>query len=388
MQGLAVKIAAVLIGLLASIFFANKLPVEYYGEYLLVIKYVNLFVALSYLGLDKLIIKLSEGDSHIALKGTVLLVILLVFSILYYLIYAVSVTFFNVSSNSYLSFCLMLCGPLLFLPKTAYSVLLVRRKVNLALIIDALLVSSTALIIFYAIKNIYIATLASWLIAAIVSMIVIYKYTVRTGLDWFSKEKIRSATNFYLSGLSHMSYSTFTLIIVGSVLSNTDVAIYSVVSRLTLITILFQQVYTSIYSVEFRYLFQKAMFLELRRVSRRLSIQLLIISLIVTVALFQWGELVLSFWGNEYSEQGFMAFKILLVAGIVNSWYYLKGTILNMSNNEVFMRQTGIAISVMGILLTYLMAKHFGIIGASLSYLFTVTLEGVIRSLKVRTVWE
>ena len=103
-------------------------------------------------------------------------------------------------------------------------------------------------------QDIYIATLSSWLIAAIVSMIVIYKNTARTGLDWFSKEKIRSATNFYLSGLSHMSYSTFTLIIVGSVLSNTDVAIYSVVSRLTLITILFQQVYTSIYSVEFRFL--------------------------------------------------------------------------------------------------------------------------------------
>lgn len=122
---------------------------------------------------------------------------------------------------------------------------------------------------------------------------------------------------------------------------------------------------------------------EIHRLSSQSTrFQLLIVSPVFLVS-FIFPDMVLGFFGEGYSESGWIL-RILLLGQIVNSLCGSVAYILTMTNNEKLFRNATFVSGPSTLVLTIVGANYYGVYGVAMATAFGLSLQNILSLLYVR----
>lgn len=197
--------------------------------------------------------------------------------------------------------------------------------------------------------------------------------------------------HFFLISISSTIFSNADIIIMGMVLDIREVGIYTVSSRLALMTSFILKVTNSSLSPKIAALYSAGKVKELELMIQRVTKGLFWIGLATLILYIFIGRFILSVWGEEF-KAGYWVLIILSIGQFVNLTTGAVGMLLMMTNHAKIHSRITVSSSIIGLTLLIILVNSFDEIGAAVASAITVigmnllTLYFVNKKLNLSTI--
>jgi O-antigen/teichoic acid export membrane protein len=177
------------------------------------------------------------------------------------------------------------------------------------------------------------------------------------------------------------------VLMIGMFLQMDDVGIYSVAAQLSTLILFGLMSINSVFSPMISAQFHLGNFHTLETMCMKVSKWATIFALVIFIIIVFAGELLLSFYGDEF-KTGYDVLIILSATQIINAFFGPVGVIMVMTGRQnmyLFQLSTSVLLNV---ILNSILIKHFGVIGASISTAVAIIVWNVLMYLYVRRTYN
>jgi len=374
------QVLRIIVGFFVSVFFIRKFSVETYGAYNYALAFITFFTAIAGLGLDQIVVRdlVAKTNDREKIIGTSL-VMRLIASTISTILALVTISFLRPGNS--LIFNLVFAFSFSFVFQSFYvfdfwfqSKILSKYSVvakSLGFLI------TTGLKIVLLVKNapiIYFAYLFSFeFLFALVGLWFFYRYKnkdTKIAIDWkLGKQMVNSSWPLILSGLAIYFYMRLNQILLGNILGDREVGIYS-------LAVMFSEFWyfvpvslcNSVFPSLIKYKNTNNYLYNLRTKQFLRFLFLLCVGVAVFVTMFGKYFIVLVY-GTKYIESAGVL-SILIWSGVAVSMGVASGQLLVIENaTKLSLKRTLIG-AIVNVILGILLVPRFGVIGAAWSNLF------------------
>lgn len=226
----------------------------------------------------------------------------------------------------------------------------------------------------YQLSKILIATVTGFLVSCIVYMYNIRAYLFsqsKNCLTYFGTLKEGIPMLLVSSGALVMAWSD--VIILGVFSTADNIGIYTAASRVVMATTLILMAVNAVVVPKYSNYYKKGDVSAIEKLARVSASILLLAVIFPTMLLILFGDWVMLFFGNEFSE-GAKVLKVLAVGQFVNVVCGSVAYLLIMTGKEKELRNIYIVTAVINIFLSILLLKIWGVIGVAYATAFSVIL--------------
>lgn len=386
---LLAKILGITSGLSISYILSIQDKIELIGFLSLSNKIILLLSIISCFGFETLLLKNFAIKKNPSLYGYALFSSLLIsfFTTFLVIIFKEKLIEIFYQSIDVLSLIIFLCGTIPVtltriissglngLGKTAKSILL-NESLNNAIVLIFLsiliLFAKNSLDIF-SLSLIYTTTRLLVLIIAFFELNQLIKIRFKVKENFFNR-----SINFFQNNLIAFISSSIDIFLFGILFNSIDLGFYSVVSRLSLIIIIIPQIINTHYLPVFAKLFHQKKYLELEKRLNRIMKYMSILSLMMIMIFTIFGEIILGFWGQEFSKW----YVILLIVGFghaVNASTGPVGSLLLMANEEKLTRNISVCILSLFSVFVLSFSNKLQIIDFCILFSLAIILENLLK---------
>lgn len=255
------------------------------------------------------------------------------------------------------------------------------RNVNQPLIVILFILISSQFI-SNEILPIYILGLAIF-ITSVISIIIMYKYIskVKNEADYntnlTNKELLNTSIPMMFTTLSIFLISNSGLFILEYYSTTKDVGIYSVILKISMLVSIVLIVVNTISAPKFSKLYWSGNKKQLQEVINKSTKIIFLVSLLISLILLIFSERILGYFGNDFSI-GSDILSILILGQLINSFTGSVNILMNMIGKQKKLQQITLLILIINIILSLLLIPSYGMIGAAISTMISVSLLNVI----------
>jgi len=162
-------------------------------------------------------------------------------------------------------------------------------------------------------------------------------------------------------------------------LSDTEaVGLYSVASRIAMLTSFMLLVSNSAISPKLAYMYSEGNLKGMQKMVKQTTLGVIITATIFLMLFLFFGNYILSIWGEEFRES-YVPLIILCVGQFINVSTGCSGLLLIMCGYEKLHRNISFISVTLNILLNFIGIHYFGIVGAALATAFTIGTENILK---------
>lgn len=266
------------------------------------------------------------------------------------------------------------------------------QKTNLyamALVLSALInviLISLATAYYYRIENpIYIMFITSFAMFGILLFLVLYSFPEKkivkskvTSLDALSL-----SFPMFLTSLMGIVMTQTDVIMLGIMVSEQEVGVYSIVAKLALLTTLVLTAVNSIVASKFSVLYHGGDIESLEEVAQKASKLIFFSTLPIVVIYVLGGWHILRMFGMEFT-QGYMALLLLTIGQFINAAVGSVGYFLDMTGGQKVFRNIVIIGALLNIFLNIMLIPDYGINGAAFASMVSMVLWNIAAAVYIR----
>ena len=186
-----------------------------------------------------------------------------------------------------------------------------------------------------------------------------------------TKELIKTAFPIFLVSLTETIYKNIDIIMIGWLCSAKEVGIYTVASRIAILSGFLLNVANSTVSPKFATIYDENKKPELEKLVQFVTIALFLISLAILIMSIGFGNFILSIWGLEF-KSGHSVLVILAIGQFFNVATGTVGTLLTMTGFEKKLLAVNTLFMVLNIILNIVFITIWGIEGAAFAYAISI----------------
>lgn len=373
------KILRLGVGLIVGVFVARYLGPELFGKWNYAIAFVGLVSAIATLGLDQIVVKylLDSNDDeyvllgsafYLRLAGSSLSIILIISFFLFYkkdleLLLIAILTAFNLFFQAFD-----------VIDLKNQSVLQSRKTVIVKNAVFILMAIVKLLFVYFKFTLIYFVSLGllEFVLGAI-GLVIFYGFS--NFLKWslnieYCKTLLKQAWPLILSGIVIMMYMRLDQIMIGEIIGDKEVGLYSVSTRFTELWYFIPSVFATSF---FPKLIEKYN-LDLKNYSLvclKLLKLMFIISFSISIFFTLFAGFIIQFlYGDDYALSVF-SLKISIWTGVFVFWGVVAGNMLVIENLNKHNLIKSIQGLVLNIFLNFLLIPRYGINGAAIATLIS-----------------
>jgi O-antigen/teichoic acid export membrane protein len=246
------------------------------------------------------------------------------------------------------------------------------------------LLSSVLIFCFYLINiplnsiEICWAYTISRFLVCIVSYTLVYRIAkLKIEVFRVNFREIKKTINLYLVTLIAVFNSTFDLLVISLVLSNYELGIYSIVSRIAISLIIITQVTNTVLNPKIANLYHSKKIKDLKFLLKKAILLLGTVSSLLFLLIVFTGKPILGIWGSEFVG----AYKVLIVVcfgQMVNATLSPVGSILIMCGGEKDLKFLLFATFLLSVAVIPFVAREFGLMGVALSFSTLLIVQNLI----------
>ena len=155
-------------------------------------------------------------------------------------------------------------------------------------------------------------------------------------------------------------------VMIGIFLNSSEVGIYRVALKISVLTSFFLEIINSIAAPKFSELYWGKKFKELKKLAKLGSKLIFLLSMPIFIIIIVFSKSILNFFGNEFSKAEVVLW-ILAVAQFINAYCGSVGLLLDMTGNQK-VTQFAMSISaISNVILNFVLIQMYGIIGAAIA---------------------
>ena len=163
------------------------------------------------------------------------------------------------------------------------------------------------------------------------------------------------------------------------ILSDTEaVGLYSVASRIAMLTSFMLLVSNSAISPKLAYMHSEGNVDDMQKMVKQTTLGLVLTAIVFLLIFLFFGNHILSIWGNEFTES-YIPLIILCFGQFINVSTGCSGLLLIMCGYEKLHRNISLVSVTLNIVLNFLFIHYFGIIGAAVATAFTIGTENLLK---------
>lgn len=397
------KIFAAGFAFLLNVVLARLLGAEGSGVFFLAFTIVLIAAAIGRIGMENTLVRFVAASISEGIKGKVLgvynkalLYSLLVSTFLSILLYNlapwISVSLFTKPELAiplkYMSLAIM---PLAMLTLHAYALQGLKKITASISTLSVLVPLITCLVAIVFVPSFGInAAVYGYVLATVITLVLGRWFWKKSIRGWDpgvicieTKELFSSSMPLFVIVLMDMVINWSPMLFLGIWESNENVGIYSAASRTAMLTSFILIAVNSIAAPKFSELYKKGDIKTLGIVARNsVKMMMLFASPILLIFIFL-PEWILGVFGKDF-KQGGLVLTILAVGQFVNVATGSVGYLLMMTGNERLMRNNLVVSGIVGIILSIVLIKNHGILGAAIAVTATVTMQKFIAWLMVK----
>ncbi|MFB6225467.1 MAG: lipopolysaccharide biosynthesis protein [Candidatus Paceibacteria bacterium] len=390
------SIASRLISFVIIILMTRVLSVDSFGVFTFMSSIAGAIAILGKLGSDKTLLKLlpkhtedTEQQRRVLTVAIVVILFGLLFAVLVILGFK-SIYNGEIKSNQYFNpvlnvFILILCLNVLL--NTAIAVIRSLEYPRLQILIKDFIQPIfrglgivITLYLGYSIVGVAVGVGIGLGFALLIVAYIVINYVGIKPTNNVRKEDFTEFLNFSLPVTLQDSgtilYKHVDILMVGWLLTATDVAIYKVAfvatAYFTLPLAAFGQIFTPIASR----LYESGEINDLRKTYRIIARWIITVVLFPSVAGIIYRQELLSIFGQAYSESGILV-VVFILSSLVVSGTGNTGSILVMTNNQYYELANSWVFGILNIILNYILILEFGVLGAVIATSTTTVLSNV-----------
>lgn len=392
------KLASMFVGFLISIYLGRTLGPDGLGAVNLVNKIVIILLVFTMFGFEHVIIKfisIDKAENDIKKISSHVKTSLLFNFSLSILISSLGFLFlfffeeFNFKEELYLPLFVVF---LIIIPKTIAKVFSsalngiskIWQSIFVDQIIIILLVAfGLSIAHFFEISlNIQLVLgmyLASYVLAAFIAYC-FWQFNVKVKINGIFELKpmIKMAKPLLLIGSAGVIVSNIDVIMLGLLGTITDVGIYSVSSRLSLLVSFFLTITNTAIAPKIASLYNSLKIKAIKILVKRITMFLTLAAFILLILFMFYGKWLLAFWGEEFVA-GYQILIVLAVSQFFNMATGCSGLLLIMSGHEKIHGLISIYSLVLNIILNLILIKTFGALGIAIATSIVIILENIFK---------
>ncbi len=188
-----------------------------------------------------------------------------------------------------------------------------------------------------------------------------------------------SAFPLFIASTGFMIMSSIDIFMIGIFRDSAEVGFYSVAARLAMFISIFLHISNSAISPKVAVLYNNREIEPLKKLVGQVSFALVVVASLSLLGFYIFGEYILSFWGNEFT-QVFPALLILAVGQFVNVSTGCSAIVLSMCGYEKYVGIILAIATVVNIMLNYVLILNFGYLGAAITTAVVVIIENVLKT--------
>ncbi len=186
-----------------------------------------------------------------------------------------------------------------------------------------------------------------------------------------TSELLKTAFPILLVTVTETIYKNVDIIMIGWLCSAKEVGIYTVASRVAIISGFLLNVAHSAVAPKVAVLYNDNKKVELQTLIQYLTGALLVTALFILIISIVFGEFILSIWGSEF-KAGYMVLVFLAIGQFFNVSTGTVGTILTMTGFEKKLLSVNTFFMVLNLILNYLFITIWGIEGAAIAFMILI----------------
>lgn len=228
--------------------------------------------------------------------------------------------------------------------------------------------------------NPLLAVNLSSLLVFLLSLLVSYKLFTKP-LAFESQSPIHRESFFsifklslpmFLTSLMQIVISETDTVMLGIMTESSDVGVYSIAFKLAAFTSFFLGIVNSLVAPKFSQLFHQGEFKQLEELAKNTARTMVLLTFPIVVIFILFGSYLLGVFGDEFS-QGYLTFVFIVIGQLVNVMAGSVGFFLNMTGHQVNFNKIVSAGAGLNIVLNYLLIPQFGIEGAAIASMLSLT---------------
>ena len=188
---------------------------------------------------------------------------------------------------------------------------------------------------------------------------------------YIPRQLLRVALPLLFAQAMNMIATSVDTIMIGWLLTATDVGYYSVAQRITVTSVFIPQVIYSVIAPKIAAMYANNQTKELEQLMQKIFNVLFVIAISFIIILTIFGGIFLSIWGEEF-KQAYTALLMLGIGQFVMISIGSVGLILSVCGEEKILGIITFASAVLNIVLNYFFIKWFGYTGAAISTSITI----------------
>lgn len=192
------------------------------------------------------------------------------------------------------------------------------------------------------------------------------------------KPMLKTALPLLLVSSTSVLATNIDTIMLGFLNNVEGVGLYSVASRIAMLTSFMLLVSNTAISPKLAFMYSEGNLKGMQKMVRQTTLGVIVVAgLLLSVFLF-FGKPILSLWGEEFSES-YVPLMILCFGQFLNVSTGCSGLLLIMCGYEKTHRNISLVSVAINILLNFFLITFFGIIGAAVATAFTIGLENILK---------
>ena len=182
----------------------------------------------------------------------------------------------------------------------------------------------------------------------------------------------------FVTTISHSIFENIDIVILSLFVSSSELGVYAVCSRIIFLSNLLLQVTNIKVSPYFSELFSKKKIKSILILFKKNTIILSFLGFLQILVIYQFGDLILNFWGSEFVI-GYKILIILAIGQFINLSTGICGSLLNMTGGELINRNLSLIFSFLLIINLFIFCEMYGILGAAYSVSLNLTLINIFK---------
>lgn len=205
--------------------------------------------------------------------------------------------------------------------------------------------------------------------------------------EYHRKLWLSAAASFFIVSLVDMLLRQTDILLIGYMLNNAKAGQYAVAARITSLVAFGLSVTDYVYMPRIAAVYERRRLAELQKMVRQASRQIVLIALPVVVALIAAGPWLLSLFGPAF-RIAYVPMLILLTGQLVNAATGMVGGLLNMTGNHRSFLLFSIICALLQFGLIYVLVPVWGLSGAAAAAALSRILLNVLAYRRVRKVMK
>ena len=398
-----IKVVSAGVTLLFYMYLGRTLGAESSGKFFLFLTILTIASVVVRFGLENTLLKLVSqcapekkwGIIFSAYSKAIKYVVVIsiaVSSIIYLAAGDIAIWLFSSSNmSSYIEIVALTITPLAISVIHAQALQGLKRIVDSTLILNLLiplvaLVGSMMVANTYGLQGVVSVYSFSIYIVCIISLVLWWKNVHNFENDKQTiknSELLDSCIPLFWVSVIQMVINWFSYLVLGIFSTEAEVGIFGVGVRIVTLFGFFLMAINSISAPKIAAMHTNGNRGEIEKMCRSSSTLLLYVTLPLFLIVFLASDLVMSLFGEEFTGNN-LALQILLFGQFINLLSGSVGVLLIMTGNEKLMRNNLIITMILCVISNLVLVPVYGLIGAAISFSFTMALQNVFLVIKAK----